>query len=206
MNLPPKLRKFADNSSGLAPLSRSLCPSRSLRPSLVQKSPPRSCLLVRNRSTGPQREVPLPRGQSRSLLGEKSRRRRLQPKPLRELRQKLLGRNPGFKEAQQKKDLRDLDPHREMPPGNRRSESLKQRGPLHARLLGRMRLGCMKDNPVVKKKVLLTSLYPKSFQWASNSACSMGTLFVLVTLKLGGWWMALGGRFLQARFSPMPLL
>ena len=36
---------------------------------------------------------------------------------------------------------------------------------------------------------------------------AMGMLFVLVTLKLGGWWMcaALGGRFLQVRFSPMPL-
>ena len=205
MNLPPKLRKSADGSSGLAPLSRSLCPSRSLPPSLAQKSQPRSQL------TRPQQEHrshanSYREAKAESLLGEKSRRRRLQPKPLRQLSQKLLGRNPEFKEAQQKRDLRDLDPHREMPPpGNRRSESLKQRGPLHARSLGRMRLGCMKDNPVVKKKVLLTSLHPKSFQWASNSACSMGTLFVLVTLKLGGWWMAFGGRFLQARFSPMPL-
>ena len=56
-----------------------------------------------------------------------------------------------------------------------------------------------------KKKVPLTSLPPKSFLWASNSECSMGTLFALPTLKLGGSLKALGGRFLQARFSPMPL-
>ena len=128
----------------------------------------------------------------------------MRPKPLRPLSQKLVGRNPGFEEALRKRDLRDLHPHPEILPGNRRSESLKQRGHLHARSFAQMLLGHMKDNPGLQKRVPLTSLPPKSFPWASNSECSMGTLFASPTLKLGGWWMALGGRFLQARFSPMP--
>ena len=125
-------------------------------------------------------------------------------KVVRQLSQKLVGQNPDFKEALQKSDLRDLDPHPEILPGNRGSESLEQRGHLHARALGQMLLGHMKDNPGLKKRVPLTSLPPKSFLWASNSECSMGTLFALPTLKLGGSLMAPGGRFLQAKFSPMP--
>ena len=125
-------------------------PSRDLRP-----SPPKRVTSRRrnssHRSTVSQRKIPLPRGQSKSLLSKKSRRRRLRPKPLRQLSQKLVGRNPGFKEALQKRDLRDLDPHPEILPGNRGSESLKQRGHLHARSLGQMLLGHMKDNPGLKK-------------------------------------------------------
>ena len=63
----------------------------------------------------------------------------------------------------------------------------------------------MKDNPGRQKRVPLTSLLAKSFPWASNSECWMETLFASPTLKLGGWLMALGGRFLRARFSPVPL-
>ena len=158
-------------------------------------------MLLSNRSTVWPREIPLSRGQSKSLLSKKSRRRRLRLKPLRPLSQKLVGRNPGFGEALQK---RDLHPPPDILPGTRGSKSLKQRGHLHARSFAQMLLGHMKDNPGLQKRVLLTSLPKKSFPWASNSECSMGMLFASPTLKLGGWWMALGGRFLQARFSPMP--
>ena len=76
------------------------------------------------------------------------------------------------------------------------SESLKQRGHLHAKSFAQMLLGHMKDNPGLQKEVSLTSLSPKSFSGASNSECSMGTQFASPPLKLGGWLMALGGRFL----------
>ncbi len=92
-----------------------------------------------------------PRGQSKSLLSKKSRRRRLRPKPLRPLSQKLVDRNPGFKEALQKRDLRE-DPHPEPLRGNEKSESLKQRRHLHARSFAQMLLGHMKDNPELQKR------------------------------------------------------
>ena len=110
----------------------------------------------------------------------------------------------GLRRSTAEKRSANLHPHPDILPGNRGSESLKQRGHLHARSFAQMLLGHMKDNPGLQKRVPLTSLPPKSFPWASNSECSMGTLFASPTLKLGGWLMALGGRFLQARFSPMP--
>ena len=64
-----------------------------------------------------------------------------------------------------------------------------------------MLLGHMKDNPGLQKSVPLTSLPPKSFLWASNSECSMETLFASQTLKLGGWLMAL-----ESSFSPGEVL
>jgi hypothetical protein len=75
----------------------------------------------------------------------------------------MIPPNPGLEEVKQKRDLRDLDPYREILPGNRGNESLKQRGHLHGGALGQMPLGQMKDNPELRKRVLLIRPPPQPF-------------------------------------------
>ena len=58
----------------------------------------------------------------------------------------------GLRRSTAERDLQDLHPHPEILPGNKGSESLKQRGHLHARSFAQMLLGHMKDNPRTPKK------------------------------------------------------
>ena len=208
MNLPPKLRKSADGSSGLAPLSRSLDQAESTPQPEPTPEP---------RLEEPVTSLHAPQQQEHRLAARDPAIPRAKQKPAKQkvgtptlaaqtptTPESEVGRpKAGFRRSVAEKD-RDLHPPPDILPGNRGSESLKQRGHLHARSFAQMLLGHMKDNPGLQKRVLLTSLPKKSFPWASNSECSMGMLFASPTLKLGGWLMALGGRFLQARFSPMP--
>ena len=202
MNFPPKLRKCAGGSSGLAPLSRSLPPSPS-SPEPGLKESTSNSLTPQPRGRSPAAQDPTNGRRSQNRPSKKSRHRS-RPKPLRQLSQKLVGRNPGFGEALQKRDLRALYPHPTHP-----ARKQRERKPQATRTPTRQIVRADAARPHERqsrtsKKRAPHEPAPKSFPWASNSECSMGTLFASPTSKLGGWLMALGGRFLQARFSPMP--
>jgi hypothetical protein len=103
--------------------------------------------------------------------------------------------NPGLeKRALQKTPLRGFkDPLRAILPRREGSRSLKHRGSnsrrdrLQARSLRQGLDRRMKDDRGPEKRVLQkTSLSRKAFRPRSNLPSSMGTLFALPTLKLGG--------------------
>jgi len=180
MSCPPKPRKLAIVSSDLVrPSPRHPC----LRPSQPSRSPARNRPLACKRKTIVQRRILPPRGQDKSLA---LRRRH----SLRELPDQVLvcvlKRSPGFRKAVRR----------------------------HASLRGFKNPQCeillMKERDLKRERLRRTSyrhqrLRREAGPPASVLACSMAMLFASPTLKLGGWSMALGARFLQTKFCRMPL-
>ena len=188
MQLPRKPKKSAIGCSSLArPRQSRPCLSPSTTSSLVTKR-------RRKRATPRQRQMPAPR--SKRATHKNQRHRQL----LRRLLVHLMRRNAGSeKRMLGETGRRFKDEQCAFLPGKKGSKN-PNRDQVWS-LRGQF-VPPMKNNPRPPQRVLRkTRHFRKAFRLRSNLACLTGTLSASRAVRLGGWSMAFGDRFLQARFS-----